>query len=76
MSGRRPKLQGSCKNSKKPGYLKVEETGKVSWREGGRETLENVKIEFGDFKSAEEVLREASGRENYNFKLVILNEVE
>ena len=74
MSGRRAELQGFYNNSKRPGYLKVEEDGKVTWREGGRETVENIKIEFGDFKPAEEVLREASGIENYNFKLMILNE--
>ena len=74
MSGRRAELQGSYKNSKKPGYLKVEEADKVSWREGGREAFERMKIEYGDFKPAEEVLREASGIENYNLKLLILNE--
>ena len=73
MTGRRAELQGSYKNSGKPGYLKVEEDGKVTWREGGRETVENIKIEYGDFKPAEGVLREASGMENYNFKLKILS---
>ena len=74
MTGRRPKLQGSYKNSEEPGYLKVEEDDKVTWREGGRETAENIKIEYGHFKPAEGVLREASGIENYNFKLLVLNE--
>ena len=73
MIGRRIELQGSYKNSVKPGYLKVEEDGKVTWREGGRETVENIKIEYGDFKPAEDVLKEASGREIYNFKLIIID---
>ena len=74
MTGRRPKLEGSYKNSIEPGYLKVEKDGKVTYREGGRETLENVKIEYGHFKPAEDVVREASGIENYNMKLMLLNE--
>ena len=73
MSGRRAELQGSYKKSGRPGYLKVEEAGKVTWREGGRETVENIKIEYGDFKPAEDVVREASGRENYNLKLMTIN---
>ena len=74
MAGKRPKLQGSYKNSEEPGYLKVEEDGKVTYREGGRETLENVRIEYGKFKQAEDVLREASGIENYNLKLMTFDE--
>ena len=74
MIGRRIELQGSYKNSVKPGYLKVEEDGKVTWRESGRKTLEKIKLEYGDFKPAEDVLKETSGRENYNLKLLILNE--
>ena len=73
MTGRRAELQGSYKKSGRPGYLKVEEAGKVTWREGGRETVENIKIEYGDFKLAEEVVREASGREKYNLKLMTIN---
>lgn len=52
----------------------MEEDGKVTYREGGRETLENLKIEYAHFKPAEDVVREASGIENYNFKLMLLNE--
>ena len=70
MTDRRAELQGSYKKSGRPGYLKVEEAGKVTWREGGRETVENIKIEYGHFKPAEDVVREASGIENYNFQLV------
>ena len=69
MSGKGAKLQGSYKSSKKPGYLKVEEDGAASWREGGREP-EDFKVEYGEFKLAERVVREASGVENYNFKLI------
>ena len=65
-------LRGFYKNSRKPGYLKVEEDGEVTWREGGRENQED-KLEFGDFKPAEKVVREASGIENYNFQLVNRN---
>ena len=73
MTGRRAELQGSYKNSKRPGYLKVDEDGAVSWREGGRETLNNIKLEYGEFQPAEKVLSEASGIENYNVKLMILD---
>ena len=66
-------LHGFYKNSRKPGYLKVEKDGEVTWREGGRENSEN-KFEYGDFMPAEKVLREASGIENYNFKLMTLDE--
>ena len=71
MTGRRPELQGSYKYNFKPGYLKVEQDGKVIRREEGMETFENIKLEYGDFKPAEDVVREASGRENYNFKLIV-----
>ena len=74
MTGRRPELQGSYKYNFKPGYLKVEEDGKVIRREEGMETFENIKLEYGDFMPAEKVVREASGIENYNIKLMILNE--
>ena len=69
MSGRRAELQGSYKSGKKPGYLKVEEDGAASWREGGRKP-EDFKLEYGEFKQAERVVREASGVEKYNFKLI------
>ena len=75
MSGRRAELQGSYKNSKRPGYLKVDEKGRASWREGGRKPSENCdfisensQLEYGEFKPAEKVLRETSGLENYNFR--------
>ena len=68
MSGRRAELQGSYKSGKKPGYLKVEEDGTASWREGGRKP-EDFKLEYGEFKPAEAVVREAAGVEKYNFKL-------
>ena len=74
MSASRAELQGCYKNSKRPGYLKVDEDGAVSWREGGRETLKNIKLEYGEFQPAEKVLSEASGIENYNVKLMILDE--
>ena len=74
MTGARPELQGSYQNSIKPGYLKVEEDSKASWREPGRENSENIKLDYGDFKPAEKEMREASGIENYNFKLGILDE--
>ena len=70
MSGRRAELQGSYKSSQKPGYLKVEEEGSASWREGGRKPKEDFKLEYGEFKPAERVVREASGVEKYNFKLI------
>ena len=66
-------LHGFYKNSRKPGYLKVEKDGEATWREGGRENQED-KFEYGDFKPAEKEMREASGIENYNFKLMTLNE--
>ena len=76
MCASRAQLQGSYKNSKRPGYLKVDENGRASWREGGRKPSENSdfisensQLEYGEFKPAEEVLRETSGLENYNFKL-------
>ena len=68
MTGARPELQGSYQNSIKPGYLKVEEDSKASWREPGRENSENIKLDYGDFKPAEKEMREASGIENYNFQ--------
>ena len=71
MTGSRPELQGSYKYNFKPGYLKVEQDGKVIRREEGMETFENIKLEYGDFKPAEDVVREASGRENYNFNLIV-----
>ena len=75
MTGRRAELQGCCyKNSRRPWYLKLAEDGKVLWREGGRETSDKIKIEYGDFKPAEEVVREASGLENYNLKLLLPDE--
>ena len=70
MSGRRAELQGSYKSSQKPGYLKVEEEGTASWREGGRKPKEDFKLDYGEFKQAERVVREASGVEKYNFKLI------
>ena len=74
MTGARAKLQGSYKYYMEPDYLKVEEDGKASWREGGRKNVENIKLEYGDFMPAEKVVREASGIENYNLKLMILDE--
>ena len=76
MTGATGKLQGCYKNSsleaREPGFLRVEEDGKVSWREGGREPVD-LKLEYGEFKPAEEVLREASGIEKYNLQLWILD---
>ena len=81
MSGRIAQLQGSYKNSKRPGYLRVDENGRARWREGGRKPSENSdfisdnsQLEYGDFKSAEKVLRETSGVENYNFKLELVED--
>ena len=74
MTGARAKLQGSYKYHMEPDYLKVEESGKASWREGGRKNVENIKLEYGNFMPAEKVVREASGIENYNLKLMILDE--
>ena len=73
MTGARAELQGSYKNNRRPGYLKVEEDGKATWREGGRENVENIKLEYGDFKPAEKVLVDASGIENYNFEFKFVN---
>ena len=73
MTGARAKLQGSYKKNMELDYLKVEEDGKATWREGGRENVENIKLEYGDFKPAEKVLREASGIENYNFQFKFVN---
>ena len=69
MSGRRFELRGCYKSNKGPSYLKVEEDGAASWREGGRKP-EDFKVEYGEFKQAERVVREASGVENYNFKVI------
>ena len=74
MTGARAKLQGSYKKNMELDYLKVEEDGKATRREGGRKNVENIKLEYGDFMPAEKVVREASGIENYNIKLMILNE--
>ena len=49
---------------------------KVSWHEGGRETFEKLKIEEGDFHQAVILMREATGIQNYNIKLTIINEEE
>ena len=69
MSARRIELRGCYKSNKRPSYLKVEEGGAASWREGGRKP-EDFKVEYGEFKQAEKVVREASGVENYNVKLI------
>ena len=70
MSGRRFELRGCYKSNKGPSYLKVEEDGAASWREGGRKPEADFKMEYGEFKTAEAVVREASGVEKYNFKLI------
>ena len=60
MTGARAKLQGSYKKNMELDYLKVEENGKATRREGGRKNVENIKLEYGDFMPAEKLVSEAS----------------
>ena len=55
---------------KKCSYIKI--TGDtVSSHEVGQEVFEGMKVELGEFGQADENIRELSGKQNYNIKLVI-----
>ena len=41
----------------------------ASWHEGGRETIENLELEYGEFGETVEILRKASGRDQCNIRL-------
>ena len=73
MSGEGGRLRGCYRDVRKPAYLRVEDDG-VSWHEGGRKTKENLRVEHGIFKPAEEIMREVTGIQNYNFKLTVVRE--
>ena len=55
---------------KKWSYIKIA-GARVSYHEAGRDVFDRVTAELGEFNSADENIREASGRENYNLKFVI-----
>ena len=58
--------------SKKWSYLKIVGDGeKVTYHETGRDVFDNIKIEQGDFDTANEKIRELSGKQNYNLKMLI-----
>ena len=55
---------------KKCSYIKI--TGDtVSSHEVGQEVFEGMKVELGEFGQADENIRELSGKQNYNIKLVM-----
>ena len=41
----------------------------ASWHEGGRETIENLELEYGEFGETVEILRKASGKDKCNVRL-------
>ena len=66
-----PSLDGYYRSgAKRWSYMKIA-GAKVSYHEAGRDVFDRVTAELGEFNSADENIREASGRENYNLKFVI-----
>ena len=69
------RLSGYYKELRLPAFYKVEDD-RVSWREGGRETEDKGKIEYGVFEPVEEIMREVTGIQNYNFKMIEIGKVQ
>ena len=44
---------------------------KVSSHEAGRDVIDNMKVELGEFGTADEAIRELSAKEKYNINLVM-----
>ena len=69
------RLNGYYKEVRLPAFYKVE-GDRVSWHEGGRETEDKGKIEYGVFEPVEEIMMEVTGIQNYNFKMIEIGKVQ
>ena len=66
-----PPLEGYYKTlRKKWAYMKMA-GGRMSYHEAGKDVFDTVDVELGEFGIAENCIREMSGKEKYNVKLVI-----
>ena len=55
---------------KKWAYMKIAD-GKMSYHETGKEVFDGVEVKLGEFDTAEQSIKDLTGKEKYNLKLII-----
>ena len=68
-------LRGQYRDPRRPRYLQVE-GGRGAWHEGGRENGDQLRIEQGVFRPAPGAMRDVTGIQNYNFKIIRVGKVQ
>ena len=68
-------LRGHYRELGRPAFFKVEGDS-VTYHEGGREKEYELRFERGVFRPAPPAMREVTGIQNYNFKIIRVGKVQ